>query len=95
MRAVQTERGILPETMQTLAASPNRLETGETVIDVAEDRSHLVSTTEAAKHLGIAQSTLSRWVSQGLVTPTWRTPGGHMRWDLDDLEAQLDRMGDT
>lgn len=60
---------------------------------VAEDRSHLVSTTEAARQLGVAQSTLSRWVSQGLVRPTWRTPGGHMRWDVDDLEAQLEERG--
>ena len=59
---------------------------------VAEDRSYQVSTSEAARHLGIAQSTLSRWVTAGLVRPTWRTPGGHMRWDLDDLDAQLEKL---
>lgn len=62
------------------------------MLDVAEDRSHLVSTSEAARHLGIAQSTLSRWVSGGHVRPTWRTPGGHMRWDLDDLDGQLEEL---
>jgi len=61
------------------------------VTAVAEDRSHLVPTSEAARQLGVAQSTLSRWASAGIVTPTWRTAGGHMRWDLDDLERQLDQ----
>lgn len=64
---------------------------GATMTAVAEDRSHLVSTSEAARQLGIAQSTLSRWASAGIVTPAWRTPGGHMRWDVDDLEHQLEQ----
>lgn len=74
---------------------PELSERGDTVIAVAEDRSHLVSTSEAARQLGIAQSTLSRWVSAGIVTPTWRTAGGHMRWDVDELERQLDARGSS
>lgn len=45
---------------------------------------------EAADHLGIAVSTLQAWAAKGLVTPKWRTPGGQARWDIADLERQLD-----
>jgi excisionase family DNA binding protein len=49
-----------------------------------------VSTGEAADYLGIHSETLRRWVTDGLVTPTFRTPRrGDMRWDLDDLDRQL------
>jgi excisionase family DNA binding protein len=49
-----------------------------------------VGTGEAAAYLGITRQTLQRWVADGLVTPTFRTPRrGDMRWDLDDLDLQL------
>ena len=50
----------------------------------------LVSTTRAAKELGLSQSTLSRWVKAGHIKPTQKTIGGHMRWDVDDLRRQID-----
>jgi helix-turn-helix protein len=49
----------------------------------------LVSTADAARMLGIDRATLSRWARQGLVHPTYTTPGGQYRWDLEDLRRQL------
>lgn len=51
--------------------------------------SELLPTGEAAKRLGIHRGTLVRWREKGLVTPAYVTPGGHARWDLDDLLKQL------
>jgi excisionase family DNA binding protein len=48
-----------------------------------------VTTGEAAKALGVGLTTLQRWAHAGLVTPAFRTPGGHFRWDIDDLRSQL------
>jgi 8-oxo-dGTP pyrophosphatase MutT (NUDIX family) len=48
------------------------------------------TTRQAADELGIGISTLQAWAAKGIVTPVWRTPGGHARWDIDDLRRQLD-----
>lgn len=48
------------------------------------------TTRQAAEELGIGISTLQAWAAQGRVKPVWRTPGGHARWDIDDLRRQLD-----
>jgi len=52
-------------------------------------RDRLLPTGEAAKAVGVDRTTLARWVSEGKVTPTWKTPGGHARWDVEDLKRQL------
>ena len=49
-----------------------------------------MTTRVAADHLGIGVSTLQSWAAKGIVKPAWRTPGGLARWDLQDLERQLD-----
>jgi excisionase family DNA binding protein len=49
----------------------------------------LLTTHEAAEQLGIGVSTLQAWAAKGTVTPAWRTPGGHARWNIDDLRRQL------
>jgi excisionase family DNA binding protein len=54
-----------------------------------------LTTAEAARELGIAVSTLQSWAQRGVVKPAWRTPGGHARWDLADLERQLDVRADA
>ena len=47
---------------------------------------------QAAKYLGVAQSTIRKWSDQGRV-PAFYTPGGHRRYRLADLERFLDRSG--
>lgn len=42
-----------------------------------------VTTGQAADALGVSAVTLQRWAHAGLVTPAYRTPGGHFRWQLD------------
>jgi DNA-binding transcriptional MerR regulator len=49
----------------------------------------LVGSGEAAKAVGVHVRTLQDWAKAGLVTPAGKTAGGHARWDVDDLRAQL------
>ena len=45
----------------------------------------LVHTSEAAKALGISARSIAHWAAEGRMTPDLVTPGGHMRWDIDNL----------
>ncbi len=47
---------------------------------------------QAAKFLGVAQSTIRKWSDQGRV-PAFYTPGGHRRYRRHDLESFVDRSG--
>src|ERR687883_583302 len=47
---------------------------------------------QAAKYLGVAQSTIRKWSDQGRV-PAFYTPGGHRRYRRRDLELFVDRSG--
>jgi excisionase family DNA binding protein len=47
---------------------------------------------QAAKYLGVAQSTIRKWSDQGRV-PAFYTPGGHRRYQRRDLDRFLDRSG--
>src|SRR5918999_3799732 len=47
---------------------------------------------QAARHLGVAQSTVRKWADGGRV-PAFYTPGGHRRYRRGDLEAFLERSG--
>ena len=49
---------------------------------------------QAAKYLGVAQSTIRKWSDQGLV-PAFYTPGGHRRFRRRDLDTFLNRSGHT
>jgi DNA-binding transcriptional MerR regulator len=49
----------------------------------------LVPTGVAAAEIGVARATLARWWQQGLVKPALITPGGHARWDVDQLRRDL------
>lgn len=49
----------------------------------------MLTTAQAAEAIGIARTTLSRYVKERKLRPTLRLPSGHMRWELDDLKAQL------
>jgi MerR-like DNA binding protein len=60
--------------------------TSAAVVDQPE---RLLGTGEAARALGIAPRSLSRWAKLGLITPAMVTPGGRYLWNLDDLRNQL------
>jgi excisionase family DNA binding protein len=47
---------------------------------------------QAAKYLGVAQSTIRKWSDQGRV-PAFYTPGGHRRYRRQDLDDFLTRSG--
>jgi excisionase family DNA binding protein len=47
---------------------------------------------QAAKYLGVAQSTIRKWSDQGRL-PAFYTPGGHRRYRRSDLDAFLERSG--
>ena len=47
---------------------------------------------QAARFLGVAQSTIRKWSDQARV-PAFYTPGGHRRYRRSDLEAFLERSG--
>lgn len=47
---------------------------------------------QAAKYLGVAQSTIRKWSDQKKL-PAFYTPGGHRRYRRSDLDAFLERSG--
>ena len=47
---------------------------------------------QAAKYLGVAQSTIRKWSDLGRV-PAFYTPGGHRRYRRSDLDSFLERSG--
>jgi excisionase family DNA binding protein len=47
---------------------------------------------QAARYLGVAQSTMRKWSDQGRV-PAFYTPGGHRRYRRLDLDNFLNRSG--
>lgn len=47
---------------------------------------------QAAKYLGVAQSTIRKWSDLGRV-PAFYTPGGHRRYRRGDLDAFLENSG--
>src|SRR5204862_6144616 len=56
------------------------------------DDSEWLTLGQAARFLGVAQSTIRKWSDHGRV-PAFYTPGGHRRYRRADLEAFLDRSG--
>jgi len=56
------------------------------------DDSEWLTLGQAARFLGVAQSTIRKWSDQGRV-PAFYTPGGHRRYRRSDLEAFLERSG--
>lgn len=53
------------------------------------DPLRLVATSVAARAVGVDRTTLFRWWQAKKVTTPYRTPSGHLRWDIADLRAQL------
>ncbi len=59
-------------------------------IDRATSRLGL-STSEAARHLGVSLSTVRRWSDNGHLVG-YRTPGGQRRFTVEQLDAFLDSL---
>lgn len=53
-----------------------------------------LTTSQAARVLDVHPSTLWRWQKSGTITPSWTTPGGQARWDMDVLRHQLGILGE-
>lgn len=49
----------------------------------------LLTTAQAARHIGVHRRTLARYAERGLLVPALVLPSGHLRWDLEDLHRQL------
>jgi len=58
----------------------------------ASGESDWLTLGQAAKYLGVAQSTIRKWSDQGRV-PAFYTPGGHRRYRRGDLDSFLNRSG--
>ena len=50
-----------------------------------------LSTSEAARHLGVSLSTVRRWSDSGHLRG-YRTPGGQRRFTVEQLDAFLDSL---
>ncbi len=55
----------------------------------------LVSTSQAARELGVSARSLARWTKEGKITPDLTTPGGHHRWDVERLREQIRKIPRT
>ncbi len=56
------------------------------------ERRRLVTSGQLAEELGISTRTVSRYVREGLLTPTETTLGGHHRWDIDEVREQIRQL---
>jgi excisionase family DNA binding protein len=70
-----------------LAGSPDVPNPQAMQIDRATSRLGL-STSEAARHLGVSLSTVRRWSDSGHLVG-YRTPGGQRRFTVEQLDAFL------
>jgi excisionase family DNA binding protein len=59
------------------------------VLGVGRPGEKLLTTAQAAEHLGISRGTLARYARDGLLRATLVLPTGHLRWSLDDLHRQM------
>ena len=65
----------------------------DTFAPVEEVMKPALSTSEAARWLGISKSTLIRAVNRGSIQPAFRTPGRHLRFTpeaLAEIRRQLE-----
>jgi excisionase family DNA binding protein len=49
----------------------------------------LLTTGELARELGVSRSAILKWTRAGLITPGWTSPGGHHRWEVEKVRAEL------
>ena len=48
-----------------------------------------MTTAELARQLGLSLRSVQRYIAAGHITPELTTPGGHHRWDVAEVRAQL------
>ncbi|HEX4395409.1 MAG TPA: hypothetical protein VH084_28345 [Mycobacterium sp.] len=51
-----------------------------------------VTTGPAAEALGVHPNTLTRWYREGLVIPAATTARGQTRWNIPDLQRQINAL---
>jgi excisionase family DNA binding protein len=61
-------------------------------LPVPADEPDWLTLGQAAKYLGMAQSTIRKWSDSGRL-PAFYTPGGHRRYRRSDLDQFLERGG--
>ena len=49
----------------------------------------LITTAELARTLGLAPRTIQRYRRLGWLVPAEVSMGGHARWDVEDVRAQM------
>jgi excisionase family DNA binding protein len=49
-------------------------------------------TSEICKLYSISRRTLYRWIKSGMISVV-RTPGGHLRFDIDEVERLFSKFG--
>ena len=54
----------------------------------------LISSKDVATRLGVSQATVLRAVARGLLRPALITPGGHRRFNVQDVETFADGLQD-
>jgi excisionase family DNA binding protein len=59
---------------------------------MADQDTHLLGITEAAKQLGVHPKTLRSWVDKGLV-PAVKLPSGYRRFTAEQIEDIKEQMG--
>src|SRR5678816_855369 len=74
---------VMADTRDTAARTP-----------VPADEPDWLTLGQAAKYLGMAQSTIRKWSDTGRL-PAFYTPGGHRRYRRADLDQFLERGGST
>ncbi|WP_310278052.1 helix-turn-helix domain-containing protein [Haloactinomyces albus] len=52
----------------------------------------LLTSGQLAKELGLSHRSVSHYAQTGQLEPALVTPGGHYRWDVDDVRRQLREM---
>jgi hypothetical protein len=54
----------------------------------------LLTTSELARALGLSLRSVQRYVAARQITPELTTPGGHHRWDVDNVRKQLRELAE-
>lgn len=60
---------------------------------MAQTPKRMYRSGEAAKMIGIAHSTLRKWVQEGRIEPSGNTLGGNYMWSLEKINEIRHSMG--